>query len=228
MNVMTSIEDDTHDTTHSTTDSPIDEVSNQLYNGDITKKMKLGENSEKVEGDQGKKKKEFYIENKKEFKHELLDKEHFSKFKNIVKKSLKLMGYYVISGEKGLGKRLSKKLNISFIALKIVEISNKQRICLIVPIKLTPLKGILIVSNSSVKYRPITKKYKLNPKIKKAYVLPLTDTTAKSQEIVFKSLVTKGVMYRYLQKYLRNDFYIEKTILKKPLFFRSNNYHYKI
>ena len=105
---MTSIEDHTHSTPQVINHSPINKVSNQISNNGKNKKANPN--------------------NKEMFTRELLDKEHFDKLKKIVKKSLKLMGYHVLSGEKGLGKRVHKKYNISYVALKTIEISNKKRI----------------------------------------------------------------------------------------------------
>jgi predicted flap endonuclease-1-like 5' DNA nuclease len=116
---------------------------------------------------------------------------------------------------------------IDLLAVRFVRVKEFLELLLIVPIKICPLKGTLIVSIDDLKYHPIENSaessYHLD-KIPRSYQKALSQ----SDYIITEDILNEGSLFRYFSKFLKINIFLEKTVIHKNLFFRSGPVQYKV
>jgi hypothetical protein len=116
---------------------------------------------------------------------------------------------------------------IDLLAIKHVRVKEFMDLIYIIPIKMSSLKGSLIVSNENITYRPskdtqeISNRTRLTPR---SYMKALSQ----AKESIYADIVNDGILFQYLSKYLGIHITLERSLTRKSLFFRSGPLQYKI
>ena len=114
---------------------------------------------------------------------------------------------------------------IDILAIKLITIKEKLKVICILPIKISVVNGLLIVSLDKIALN--NKKGDVNPAINRKlelYSTSLSDASAR----VIEDMNNKGSLYSYLKEYLRIDLTVETTRSHKNLYFRSGPVQYKL
>jgi predicted flap endonuclease-1-like 5' DNA nuclease len=116
---------------------------------------------------------------------------------------------------------------IDLLAIKPVRVKEFLELIFIIPIKISSLKGSLITSINTVKYRSLEKHpekdFRLD-RVPQSYIKAISNTI----NTINEDFLNKGSFFRFLSKYLKINIFLEKTITHKNLFFRSGPIQYKI
>jgi len=159
-------------------------------------------------------------------KNELLDKPTVKKLKKLVEKYLRKEDFFIIKKEIELVKDIYE--NIDLIALKIIRVSEILDLILILPVKISNLKGNILISEDDVEYvSSITKKWVKGSK-KQKLLEPNINSLVVSQQKIFNELISEGDLFEFLTKYLEIKISSEKTMSKRVLFFRQDQIQYKL
>ena len=155
---------------------------------------------------------------------QLLSSEKKENIENIIH-SLRESGFHIIEKVRLL-KDLS--MNSDLIALKIIHANEFLDLVLILPIKVSNLKGEIKISNKQVKYIPLNDTFNKNGS---SFRLELHSTINDLGEVysaMRDDIISEGKLLSYLRKQLKVDISIEKSMTKKNLFFRAGPLQYKI
>ncbi|MDX1798349.1 MAG: hypothetical protein R3255_06845 [Candidatus Lokiarchaeia archaeon] len=116
---------------------------------------------------------------------------------------------------------------IDLIAIKLVQVKEFLELIYIIPIKFSSLKGSIITSNNTIKYRSVEdyseKDFQLDW-LSQSYI----KATSNALNVIEEDLLNNGSFFQFLSKYLKINIFLEKTITHKKLFFRSGPVQYKV
>jgi hypothetical protein len=150
-----------------------------------------------------------------------------NEIKALHQKIMRILKSHDFVVEKNYPKLKNIFTGIDLLAVKLERIKEFLDIIYIIPIKLLPLKGSLIVSDSRVQYRPLEltseSPFALN-KIPQSLIQALSTT----EQAISNDLLNKGVLFSYLTKYLQVDISLKQTISHKALYFHTGPLQYKI
>ena len=155
---------------------------------------------------------------------QLLPSEKKKTVENVIH-ALRESGFYIIEKVRLL-KDLS--MNCDLIALKIIHTNEFLDLVLILPIRLSMLKGEIKISNKQLKYIPSNE---TNNENGSSFRMQLNSTINDLGEVysaMRDDIISEGKLLSYLRKQLKVDISIEKSMTKKNLFFRAGPLQYKI
>jgi predicted flap endonuclease-1-like 5' DNA nuclease len=115
-----------------------------------------------------------------------------------------------------------------FIALKKIEFDSLMNILIIIPLKISPLKGELNISNQSIKYTPIHEKFKDHRTINKLILDSYFENIQNDFHYIYDDLIHKGSFHDYIKHHFRIDVSVKKTLTHKTLFFMEGNIQLKV
>lgn len=169
-----------------------------------------------------KKRKELSLvrEESDETRGELLSSVEIQKIINSSKDALKSQDYSI----------LSKKIKgTDFLAIKVVKAKDLVDHVVIVPLKVLPLRGSVIVSHEDVKYMPADRAPKqVKILVQKEFLTPVIETLVKVPKMIYSNINEEGSIFRFLKSYLKVNVKIEKSRSGEVLFFRDGMLQFKI
>lgn len=115
---------------------------------------------------------------------------------------------------------------IDMLAVRHVRVTEFLDFIYLIPIKISSLKGTLILSHDAVQYNPVTSTenaYRME-KLASSYLKMLSQT----EQAIASNMTNGGYLIPYLSKYVGNSISLEKSLTGKNLFFRSGPLQYKI
>jgi len=161
--------------------------------------------------------------NKKDnIEQEILTNKELFEFSETVYGELAEYGFHIIKKTPNLND-IFKGINI--LAVKLVQVSESLKLIYILPLKISRMIGKLIVSMGSIDYK--SNNLKLTPGIRQkpqsyAKNLEKVNTT------ILNDIACEGNLFNFLNKHLKLNLRIEKTITNRKLFFHSGAFQYKI
>ena len=159
-------------------------------------------------------------EEKKKSRLELLSDIGVQKLINTAKDVLKSKEFYVLS---------PKIKGIDLLAIKIVKAKNLIDYIVIIPLKMSNLKGSIIVSNEALKYVSADHLPKqVLILIQKKYLDVLVKGIVKVPNIIYDNLCREGSIFKFLKSYLKLKIKVEKSRSGTVLFFREGSLQFKI
>ncbi len=111
--------------------------------------------------------------------------------------------------------------DMDVIAFKLIKVKEFLDIFLIVPVKISALKGRMIVSEMNIDYLPNNGSLKLTRLDKKLLTQPYFKKLERVQALIFKDLSGKSKLTRYISNYLKKEVIPQKTASNKTLFLRT-------
>ena len=133
-------------------------------------------------------------------------------FRDNIRKELQANDFIILNRAQQLNDIYTQ---INILALKTIQINEFLQTICIVPIKLCPIKGSLIVSENKIDYKPINQNQKKNYENLQRYAKVLTHTYEKLSD----DIANQGSFLSLLNKYLKLNLSLEKTLTHKNLFF---------
>jgi hypothetical protein len=158
----------------------------------------------------------------------LINKKLLKKLRSKAERILESLDYHTIMRERGLGKKIYDKTDVDITSLKVIEISDKVEVILVLLVKISPLSDVIVVDKDSFQFNSTKANFDENDQIDEKYLKSLRKCLKKSQKTLHKELIEEGYFYRYLRNYLENSFYLEKTLGGRSLFFRNDTHQYKV
>ncbi len=159
---------------------------------------------------------------KENIKQEALTNKDLFEFSETVYGNLAEYGFHVIKKTPILNDIFR---GIDILAIKLAQISESLRLVYIIPIKISRMRGKLIVSMGVIDYG--SNNPKLTPGIRQkpqSYAKNLE----KVKTAILNDIMCEGNLFNFLNKYLKLNLSIEKTITNRKLFFHSGPIQYKI
>ncbi|MFX1504342.1 MAG: helix-hairpin-helix domain-containing protein, partial [Promethearchaeota archaeon] len=155
---------------------------------------------------------------------ERVDHMEIQKMFDTVASDLESLGFLVIKKTPELRAAFT---GIDLLAVKLVRIKEYLDFIYIIPVKICPLKGNVIVSNDKIEYNPFKadngSKYNLNRAID-SYFQGLST----AGQNIFENFLHEGNLFQFVSKYLHIDICLKKTIMSKSLFFHSGPLEYRL
>ncbi|MHA2036254.1 MAG: helix-hairpin-helix domain-containing protein [Promethearchaeota archaeon] len=119
-------------------------------------------------------------------------------------------------------------MNSDLIAIKIIHANEFLDLVLILPIKLSGLKGQIKMSNEQIKYVPLNEKFNENGSSFRLLLDSTISDLGGVYETMQNDLINQGKLLSYIRSHLQVDISIEKSFTKKKLFFRASSLQYKV
>ncbi|MFX1594831.1 MAG: helix-hairpin-helix domain-containing protein [Promethearchaeota archaeon] len=140
-----------------------------------------------------------------------------------ISKELERSGFYII---KKIPELRQLFLGNDYLAIKLVRAKDFLDLIYIIPLKISSLKGCLVVSESTVDYRPTTDEKDSHFRLKGVLESFLQGLHTSGQNI-FQNILNKGTLYSLIKQYLQLDISLKKTLIHETLFFHSGPLQYK-
>jgi predicted flap endonuclease-1-like 5' DNA nuclease len=118
--------------------------------------------------------------------------------------------------------------HVDLVGVKKVNFNDVVDFVIIIPVKLSTLKGQLHVSNETIKYVPSHKQFKENGSAFKILLNSYFDTIQTNYYAIHHDLAHNGNFHSYLKRHCRINISVKKTLTRKPLFFKEENIQLKI
>lgn len=115
---------------------------------------------------------------------------------------------------------------VDIIAIRHVQVKEFVDFIYLIPVKISSLKGTLVLSHDAVQYMPIESTenaYRMG-QVASSYLKVLS----KTEKAIASNMTNGGYLLPYLSKYVGHSISLEKSITGKNLFFRSGPLQYKI
>jgi len=114
------------------------------------------------------------------------------------------------------------------IGIKKVNLNDVVDIVIIIPVKISTLKGQLHVSNETIKYVPSHKQLKENGSAFKILLSSYFDTIQDNYRAFHHDLTHNGNFHSYLKRNCGINISVKKILIKKALFFTERNIELKV
>ncbi|MFW9943244.1 MAG: helix-hairpin-helix domain-containing protein [Candidatus Thorarchaeota archaeon] len=114
------------------------------------------------------------------------------------------------------------------IGVKRLKFNDVIDFVIIIPVKVSTLKGQLHVSNETIKYVPYHKQFKENGSAFKILLNSYFDTIQDKYNDIHHDLAHNGNFHSYLKRHYGINISVKKTFTKKGLFFTEGNIELKI
>lgn len=118
-------------------------------------------------------------------------------------------------------------IGIDLLGVKLIHVNESLDLICVFPIKVSTLKGSLIISADNIKYKPSRDVQEFQVQVERltrSYGVALT----RVHDQILNDLSNEGSLHAFFTKFLKIDIRLEKTITGKNLFFRSGPLQYKI
>jgi len=114
------------------------------------------------------------------------------------------------------------------VAVKKADFNDVLDFVIIIPLKLSTLKGELQVSSETIKYVPNHQQFKENGSAFKMLLDSYFDTLQESHKTIYHDLINKGNFHSYIKRHFGINITIKKTLTRKNLFFTEGNMQLKV
>jgi len=114
------------------------------------------------------------------------------------------------------------------VAVKKADINDVLDFVIIIPLKLSTLKGELQVSSETIKYVPNHQQFKENGSAFKMLLDSYFDKIQESHKTIHHDIVNKGNFHSYIKRHFGINITIKKTLTRKNLFFTEGNVQLKV
>ncbi len=164
-------------------------------------------------------------------KHIAIRKEQYTenKVQEYTKKlasELKELGFTIIRSKSASLVKISKIADI--LAAKVFNLSNTNKILMVLPIKMLNLKGNVTISEKDVNYIPNNANLTLTNALNNVLIGSTANAMNLLHDIVFKAIVSQSGLFKALRKYLRVKLSLETTYGQRRLFFRDGSVQYNV
>ncbi|NVM34504.1 MAG: DUF4332 domain-containing protein [Candidatus Lokiarchaeota archaeon] len=155
---------------------------------------------------------------------ESISLEQLKQLEDRVRTKLVESGFYIVEKTAELHKLISK---IDILAVKLIsDWSYKKKsngsadLVLIIPIKICPLEGSLIVSQDKIEYSALDKSSDFYVKKLPMSFVEVLDTT---EEAIRTNLSEKGALFKFFNENVTSSLSLARTFTKKNLYFHCGN-----
>jgi len=146
---------------------------------------------------------------------EMLSKEELIQVKKNIVQRFKKLGYSTLDKQSNLLRGISK--DVDLLAYKIMDIDDSVGMFIFFPVKISHLRGILLISEEHIIYKPTN----ITVEISK-------ESLASAQKEIFENITTGGTLFQLLRKKLaKKTLSIRKTKDGTPFFIAANQKEYK-
>ncbi|GAI79604.1 unnamed protein product, partial [marine sediment metagenome] len=146
---------------------------------------------------------------------EMLSKEEVIQVKKAIVQRFKKLGYSVLDKQSNLLREISKDVDI--LAYKILDVDDSRGLFVFFPVKISHLRGILLISEEYIIYKPTNMAVEVS-----------RESLVSAQKEVFENITTGGTLLQLLRKKLTKEtLSIRKTKDGTPLFIAANQKEYK-
>ncbi len=146
---------------------------------------------------------------------EMLSKPELILIRNFLIERFKALGFSTLRKQSSLLRRLSNE--IDFLAYKIEEVNQSVGLIVFFPVKISKLKGVLLVSDQHIAYQPTNKLVDI-----------LQETLESAHQQIFRGITKAGTLFQLIRQKLGNKkLFIQKTKNGTPLFIASAQKQYK-
>jgi len=146
---------------------------------------------------------------------EMLSKEEVIQVKKNIVQRFKKLGYSVLDKQSNLLRGISKDIDI--LAYKILDVDDFVGTFVFFPVKISHLRGILLISEEHIIYKPTNMAVEVSK-----------ESLVSAQKEVFNNITTGGTLLQLLRKKLAKEtLSIRKTKDGTPLFIAINQKEYK-
>jgi hypothetical protein len=156
--------------------------------------------------------------------NEKLSTEEKREIVNKVVAHVQALGYEIMKTTPMLRKIYSL---VDVVAFKVISVNEFLDLILIVPIKVSNLRGELHVSNKMIKYLPIDQDVS-EGSIYKTLLDSCFSQLKECQTLIYEELKEERNLIPYLKRFHNVDITLKKTLLKRNLSFTSGNLQIKI
>ena len=140
-----------------------------------------------------------------------------------IEESLKNSGYYIIPNT--IATISSFMENIDYIGCKLVRVSKWVNHIFIIPIKISDLKGTILVDEAKLDYNTISNGSKTESMKRLRHY---HKNLLYARDLMFDDIVNDRKFREFFQKYLQVNLTLEKSVENKKLFFLSGQTQYKV
>ncbi|MFX1389403.1 MAG: helix-hairpin-helix domain-containing protein [Promethearchaeota archaeon] len=155
---------------------------------------------------------------------EMLEQGQIQELYNTINKELESYEFFIV---KKIPELRSLFTGIDLIGVKLVRVKEYLDLIYIVPVKVCPLKGNVILNENSVSYQAseIHKNYHYNlNQVLGSHLQALL----LSEQNIFENCSQEGNLLKFISRYLHIEVSLKKTIMRENLFFHSGPLQYKI
>jgi len=146
---------------------------------------------------------------------EMLSKEEVIQVKKAIVQRFKKLGYSILDKQSNLLRGISKDIDI--LAYKILDVDDSVGTFAFFPVKISHLRGILLISEEHIIYKPTNMAVEVSK-----------ESLVSAQKEVFENITTGGILFQLLRKKLaKKTLSIRKTKDGTPLFIAANQKEYK-
>ena len=146
---------------------------------------------------------------------EMLSKEEVIQVKKTIVPRFKKLGYSILDKQSNLLRGISKDIDI--LAYKILDVDDSVGTFVFFPVKISHLRGILLISEEHIIYKPTNMAVEVSK-----------ESLVSAQKEVFHNITTGGTLFQLLRKKLaKKTLSIRKTRDGTPLFIAANQKEYK-
>ncbi|MFX0034277.1 MAG: helix-hairpin-helix domain-containing protein [Candidatus Hermodarchaeota archaeon] len=140
-----------------------------------------------------------------------------------ISRDLERLGFYLLKKTPELRQLF---LGIDMLAIKLVRAKEFLDFIYIIPLKISTLKGVLVVSETTIEYRPTTEEKDTLFKMRGVPESILKGLHNSGQKI-FQDILNIGTLYKLIKQYLQIDISLKKTVIRETLFFHSGPLQYR-
>lgn len=140
-----------------------------------------------------------------------------------ISRDLERLGFYLLKKTPELRQLF---LGIDMLAIKLVRAKEFLDFIYIIPLKISTLKGVLVVSETTIEYRPTTEEKDALFKMRGVPESILKGLHNSGQKI-FQDILNIGTLYKLIKQYLQIDISLKKTVIRETLFFHSGPLQYR-
>lgn len=161
----------------------------------------------------------FAIDDDYSLEDELLNEKEVARLGSKAINVFKSRGYSII---------LKKIKNIDFLALNIIKVDDNLKAINILPVKISNLKGSIIVSENEYGYNPFSETFETKRMVVNELFDNIEKVMKKSQNQTFKDLTSENSLFLYIKKKFDHKLKIERTKNKKNILIRAGPIRYKL
>ncbi len=146
---------------------------------------------------------------------EIVSKKDLMQVKKTVVNRFKHLGYAILDKQSNLLRNILKDIDI--LAYKILEVNKSIGTLVVFPVKISQLRGNLLVSENHITYKPTHAKVEISQKC-----------LVSAQKEVFENITNEGSLFQLIRKKLaKRSLVIRKTKNGTPLFISTHSKEYK-
>lgn len=160
------------------------------------------------------------------FNGEKLDKKKVIEIQQNVMKKFKDQAYYIIPNNTNLLRNINQ--NFDLLALKIIKINKVKSVILLFPIQICHLRGSLVISEDSIKYKYSDHKNNINNELEDHILKTSIIKFIEVQYELFENISLEKSLFDFIKKLVNNNLSVIKTKKNKPLFIHSGQTQFKI